>query len=249
MRRFVPLAALLGVAFVLGCQDVGTGMVASDGPGPQFAKPGACDPPQDPPHPSCKDGGGEPTEADATVVLTGGLITSAAQDVQVRRDNGSSLRVTRDVFTSQIDLSATHTAGVIACTQAGVFDEGLTQQALLDLVKTNPRSRSFFANIDKIDFTGGFNEISHTWVQLQPLVSGSLFFKIGGLVKKMTVPPGGKNPEIMLQPETPSAGKSTVTYKAGFGIVTIKQLSGSPKDHPRLWCPLRDKIVMIIDQN
>ena len=38
MRRFFPFAALLGVAFVLGCQDVGTGVVASDGPGPQFAK-------------------------------------------------------------------------------------------------------------------------------------------------------------------------------------------------------------------
>ena len=40
MRRFFPFAALLGVAFVLGCQDVGTGVVASDGAGPQFAKGG-----------------------------------------------------------------------------------------------------------------------------------------------------------------------------------------------------------------
>ena len=36
MRRFLPFAALLGMAFVLGCQDVGTGVVASDGSGPQF---------------------------------------------------------------------------------------------------------------------------------------------------------------------------------------------------------------------
>ena len=27
MRRFLPFAALLGVAFVLGCQDLGTGPV------------------------------------------------------------------------------------------------------------------------------------------------------------------------------------------------------------------------------
>ena len=40
MRRFIPFAALLGVAFVLGCQDLGTGVVASDGPGPQFAQGG-----------------------------------------------------------------------------------------------------------------------------------------------------------------------------------------------------------------
>ena len=39
MRRFLPFAALFGVALLLGCQDVGTGVVASDGPGPQFNKP------------------------------------------------------------------------------------------------------------------------------------------------------------------------------------------------------------------
>ena len=37
MRRFLPFAALLGVAFVLGCQDVGTG---PDGLVPQFGKGG-----------------------------------------------------------------------------------------------------------------------------------------------------------------------------------------------------------------
>ena len=33
MRRFVPLAALLGVALVLGCQDQGSGLEESGGPG------------------------------------------------------------------------------------------------------------------------------------------------------------------------------------------------------------------------
>ena len=41
MRRFLPFAALVGVALVLGCQDVGTGVVASDGAGPQFNMPGS----------------------------------------------------------------------------------------------------------------------------------------------------------------------------------------------------------------
>ncbi len=38
MRRFLPFAALIGVALVLGCQDVGTG---PDGLVPQFGKPDA----------------------------------------------------------------------------------------------------------------------------------------------------------------------------------------------------------------
>ena len=52
MRRFLPFAALLGVAFVLGCQDVGTGVVASDGAGPQFAKK---DCGANPTHRGCKE--------------------------------------------------------------------------------------------------------------------------------------------------------------------------------------------------
>ena len=36
MRRFLPLAALLGVALVLGCQDLGSGGVGPHGP--QFDK-------------------------------------------------------------------------------------------------------------------------------------------------------------------------------------------------------------------
>ena len=55
MRSFFPFAALIGVALVLGCQDVGTGVVASDGAGPQFQKPScrmdqnsspSCNPPE-----------------------------------------------------------------------------------------------------------------------------------------------------------------------------------------------------------
>ena len=41
MRRFLPFAALIGVALVLGCQDVGTG---PDGLVPQFDKPYNDDP-------------------------------------------------------------------------------------------------------------------------------------------------------------------------------------------------------------
>ena len=52
MRRFLPFAALLGVALVLGCQDLGSGPVEPYGLEPQFAKKvKTCDPPD--PHPSC----------------------------------------------------------------------------------------------------------------------------------------------------------------------------------------------------
>ena len=96
MRRFFPIAALLGVAFVLGCQDVGTGVVASDGPGPQFAKPGVCNPPQDPPHPSCKPPDEDPPEVPTfTVKVTGDIFsTNDAGGLDVLYDaTGGTVRV------------------------------------------------------------------------------------------------------------------------------------------------------------
>ena len=45
-KHLVKLSlALLSAVFILGCQDLGTGVVASDGPGPQFDKKGSgtCD--------------------------------------------------------------------------------------------------------------------------------------------------------------------------------------------------------------
>ena len=69
MRRFLPFAALLGVAFVLGCQDVGTGVVAADGPGPQFAKKN-CKDTNHPPPCGKDDGDPPPPPEDATFTAT-----------------------------------------------------------------------------------------------------------------------------------------------------------------------------------
>ena len=55
MRRFLAFAALLGVAFILSCQDQAAGPLGPDGLGPQFAKEKNCDPEKLPVHPSCKD--------------------------------------------------------------------------------------------------------------------------------------------------------------------------------------------------
>ena len=94
MRRFLPFAALFGVALVLGCQDVGTGVVASDGPGPQFDKPGKSGDKCPDPSVLVRDGKGhcheeEPTppggDPAPTVTITGDAmnpaVSAAAQDV------------------------------------------------------------------------------------------------------------------------------------------------------------------------
>ncbi len=82
MRRFLPFAALLGVALLLGCQDVGTGVVASDGPGPQFAKKN-CKGTDHPPPCGKDDGDPPPPPEDAAYTVThpiGDLVVGEIDD-------------------------------------------------------------------------------------------------------------------------------------------------------------------------
>ena len=77
MRRFFPFAALLGVAFVLGCQDLGTGPVEPYGLGPQFAKKKCKDTDHPPP---CGKDDKEPT-VDGTFTATFPSVVNAIEDV------------------------------------------------------------------------------------------------------------------------------------------------------------------------
>ena len=70
MRRFLPFAALLGVALVLGCQDVGTG---PDGLVPQFKKDKGC---PDSGHPSCGKDDKVTEDAAYTVTNSGDITTN-----------------------------------------------------------------------------------------------------------------------------------------------------------------------------
>ena len=73
MRRFFPFAALLGVALVLGCQDVGTG---PDGLVPQFKKDKGCPASG---HPSCPPV--PPAGTDFTVTIEVFGVSSGTQNV------------------------------------------------------------------------------------------------------------------------------------------------------------------------
>ena len=84
MRSFLPLAALLGVALVLGCQDVGTG---PDGVVPQFAR--KCD---SPPCPKDSDGGVKTNFVAAiTNVDFSGTLTTETVPVDNKFNTGNSI--------------------------------------------------------------------------------------------------------------------------------------------------------------
>ena len=234
--------ALLSAVFLLGCQEQGSEPVGLEGLGPQFAKPGAC-----PGHPSCKDGGGEPTEADATVELSEGLKTFVAQDVQIKKDNANSLRVQRDGFTSQIALEATHAAGLDKCGQVGGSEGLLSEDEVLNLIDDGSNQpRNFSAHFDKNDPDGNHG-IAHSW-EKGAGATANLDVLIGGLLKGYTAPPEDNQPPVFsLNPRVTVTGNgdiSTFTFHAHSGIVSIQQREGGV----RLACPLRDNIVIVVDR-
>ena len=228
--------ALLSAVFILGCQDLGTGVVEADGLEPQFAKGGE--------RGKLGGGGGDPTEADATVGLTGGLITSDPQDVQVRKDNASTLQVRRDGFSSQIALSATHTAGLEACGQTGGGEGLMTADQVLGLINdASDLSRWFVARFDKHD-PDGEHWIRHNW-EVGTGHTRNLDVGIGGLLKGYTAP--DDTGDFSLNPRATvvtDGDVSTITFAAGFGIVSIQQRGGGV----HLACPLRDEIVVVVDR-
>ena len=234
MRSFLPFAALLGVAFVLGCQDVGTGVV-----GPQLHVSEK--------HPNGHGGGGgDPTEPDATVELTEGLITLVPQGVQIRKDNASTLQVRRDGFSSRIALNATFMKGLDKCGQTGGGgdDEGLLlPEDVFALINDGSvLSRWFVARFDKHD-PDGEHWIRYNW---EDGADPTLDFGIGGLLKGSTAPRDtgyfSLNPRATVVTD---GDVSTITFAKNHGIVTIKQRHLGWV----LQCPLRDDIVIVVDRN
>ena len=103
-------------------------------------------------------------------------------------------------------------------------------------------SRNFFAGFDKSD-SDGDNRIGYSWE------GATANFKLGiaGLFKGFTAPPDDPESPFSLNPRVTvsrDGDMSTVTFLANFGIVTIKQRGGGP----RLACPLRDEIVIVVDR-
>ena len=110
MRRFLPFAALLGVAFVLGCQDVGTG---PDGLVPQFDRPVTnntnCDPPVDG---HCHDDAEPPTGDGPHIAVCCSqkeIGRSAARDIASELNGSySTLKAKRFNEMSPAELAATY---------------------------------------------------------------------------------------------------------------------------------------------
>jgi len=111
-RVLLSVSMLLCAALVVGCQDIETPVgpeldtsAVSETAGVTFAgaKP-VCDPPTDPPHPSCKPDGGGGGGSAFTVAMTGGLVTTSDQVRDTFKDNKKRIIGEADIVEVKMNL-------------------------------------------------------------------------------------------------------------------------------------------------
>lgn len=182
----------------------------------------------------------------ATVELAMGLTTSGPQDVLISSDNDDRLVLDTpgedsEMFAGAFTLTATHAAGLGACQQRGVFDQGLSPGDILDLLLDPEQFRDFTLYIDKSDAAAGvasdYNQIRQNWAADIP--SGRVVTFIGFKNKKARLP--GVSDPIVTATDL-GGGTTLYTFQAGTGIVGVTQLSGAPKEQPNILCPLLDDV-------
>ena len=141
MRRFLPFAALLGVALVLGCQDVGTG---PDGLVPQFAKGGK------PGKPGGGGGSGSGGNLAATLDLEGGMMVAGLE--VTGKDDDTRFRLS----TLNLAVPIKMNFAAIECTimiGAGMVPTELAY--LLEQLQAEVTVGSIHLSIDKASLTVG----------------------------------------------------------------------------------------------
>ena len=229
MRRFLPFAALLGVAFVLGCQDVGTGVVASDGPGPQFA----VDCEANPDHKKCNGGGGGGGKDIPVGVTVGGGMTAQQQPMQLAEDD-SRLRLASDEpdFVLANNLTNTSLEGIEECVQTGrgAPNNEWADSLFAELVQP-PAERGLFVRIDKTAL--GRTSDTHR-------IHNADNSEIGGIKIKVFEP-------TVTVPDDNVSGDFVATFSGG-DIAVSGSPTGKIKDRVFLTCPIQpgDDIIVTV---
>jgi hypothetical protein len=244
MRRFLPFAALIGVALVLGCQDVGTG---PDGLVPQFDKKGTGDCANGKPihcHGGDDDSSGGTGRALADVTITGGMVTDQSQEVNLE-ENNNTLKFNASAFgiaviNLEIDLAKTleetPDVGIGACTMNRENTEK-KEDLFARLSSALDGRRGFFGDIDKnnLGFESKGHKISVTWEE----EDGSSF---SVAIRFANLDPDGLIPTVTLGAKEDINGNFTATLSGGS--VVLIDLNGKPRENLTMACPNLDKVVI-----
>ena len=240
--------ALLSTVFLLGCQEQASSPVEPDGVAPLFGAKTCKD------IPGCsKDKGGGGTKSGdkstVSVELSGGMVTTEAQFVQLTKNNPKTLTVEGTAF-DELKLLNTRNAGLDNftehCVEEGDFDGDFSDaEAMLRKIVDDPQSRHLTVTIDKE--ADGQESLKHkiTSPWREDSESGNLISMsaIAGNGNKdaFALLPGAKGPKVIV--EDLGEGRTEYTFLANFGIMWIRQLGFSGL----VVCHNRDEVVVIVD--
>lgn len=256
--------ALLSAAFLGGCQEQGSTPVGPEALGPQFhAGHGQCEAHNKKGNPDCDGGdggGGGPTVANATVVLSVGMVTSSAQDVRIQRENDSEIRFedVRDetgasTFRSRIALTLTHAAALVDHNVDGkpdffgcVVDPADTPEVdmltLLDMFLDGEQLRFFGMNIDKtaLSLASDAHGIASTFTDD---ITGKLISLVGaGTTRSKKLLPGVSATATL----TMGGINGDFTVEFSGGAASVRDRTGKVREHVTLACPNKDKITVAV---
>ncbi len=232
--------ALLSAAFLLGCQEQGSGPVGLEGLGPEFGHKDS----HNPGGGGGGDGGGGTGRAVADVTITGGMVTDDPESQPVNlSENDNTLKINASAFDIaeielRISLTTTLAAEIGACTmnREGTGKEASLFGRLSDLAQER---MGFFVDIDKnnLGFASKDHKISVTWKEGEngPFDVAIRFAKLD---------PEAGSPTVTLEADEDINGNFTATFSGGS--VVLRDRDGKPKDHLTLVCPNLDDVLIAL---
>jgi len=236
--------ALLSAAFLLGCQEQGSGPVGPEGVGIQAKKEKVC-----PGHPSCKDDGNGDGTLKADLTMTSGMLTNPSPQTVQLQENDQSLGMTASSntvgeITLEIALVDTHKAGIDVCVPKDVdlddTEDIARAQTLFDKLEAAPHEiLGFFVDIDKNNLGSPSKDhnVSVTWKDAS---GGGPFDVRLGTARKL------RPDEHAVARVTSGYINGNFTVEFSGGTVLLKNRTGRVRDHFTLACPNRDVVTMVL---
>lgn len=224
-RSLTTCLTFITAALLVACEAV----VSPEPPGVLMAKGGEKGPPDRDP----------PGNTEATVTVTGGVVTSdpAAQTVDLD-ENDNRVDFNNTAANLEVRMLATHGVGLAACEVVGNRKDPTAdqQQALIDKLDDALHVRRIFVTIDKtaLGSPSTDHQVGVTWTDED---EGPFDIQIGV--------------EPRSHPATPPTATvvggdiaSDFTVEFSGGTLRLRNRTGKPRDHFSLDCPNLDLVTM-----
>lgn len=196
-----------------------------------------------PDHPHCGPADPGPG-ATIPISLTGAIVSAASTDVDVERNNGSTLELGGGAHITGFRFPGS----IGACVTDGVFGgEKVSEAFMRSLLAAGDGFEFSSLVIDKTSASSADHVLVHHWDD--GTINGDIVTWIASATRdRKTAAPstGDPDPLVVTEADTPVPGATRYTFVADNGVLYIKQRYARPRDHPRLVCPLPQDVVITV---